>query len=974
MMLNRKIGLRAGIVGLTVIVSLLSSCPNPIVSFDEGIVNKAKDEIPPVIEITTPEEGSSYSSTVVVTGSVTDVLADGATRGTIILMEYSVLGTSLIGSTSDGSIALGTDSSFSFQFSTTQLSGSLTVRISAMDTGNNTSTFDLLLKDEGAIPGFSIDPQNEKVVLSWEDIPLASSYTVYELENGRVYADVNSPFEIEDLTNGRLYTYQLKAETTDGAMNFSDAVSVIPLTDKELIPTVMGVYGGISLEWIDFDGVERYEIYRSDSLGGSYSLAGISSNNRFIDSTVASGEGYFYKIVPAGVISETSEPVSGISSPFSGAAEEWLDTILLEGAFDVMVDGSYLYVLNDAPDSSDPEVGDGLYVYDISDSQSPVLLNYLDVPAEAGLSDWGLSSVYHPHSILDGTSLFIYRWSYNDDTKLVRVDITDPSNPSVDGDFPDFQENLDFNPLGTGIYNGKLYVLARRGNENYYLHEVDTNGIEETVSMDLGTVYHKSLSVSGQYAAVINYHEASSSGTVQDTIDVYDLSTFSSVSTPMFSINQDSPYSILLEGQDLYAVNPEADLFTFELDFSEGTGTLMGTVVSGEADSIAPKIVEMDSEELFVSCNSGVWRYNVGSSSGPLLIQKFFEGMGSSDFAQSGFTGYAMMGANGMRLVSTAMPDVSSSSAFETFSSDPTYALKVQGEFICSVETTDHSDFFFHVRRMEGSNIQTAGSYFLGAFSSPVYSRVSSEIEIHGKRAYVTVKDINGDGGLFIFEIFENDDPTLNSFTAGEYIDIDISNGFAYLLVDAGSFDVMDIRSPAAPKVEGTINYTGYKEVIRANKEWVYTGQLYYNNEGLQAYDISTPSQPEAGDYLNYGSIYYMDLVGDYIFANATHDSSPHVAVFENQSGTLGLLGDIDLSSYMSSASSLVYENGYVYLTSYSSTDLELIIIDANDAEDLRVIEYMIKEDNPGKCGGVSNSWLYLYDINGGLSRISLNE
>lgn len=311
----------------------------------------------------------------------------------------------------------------------------------------------------------------------------------------------------------------------------------------------------------------------------------------------------------------------------------------------------------------------------------------------------------------------------------------------------------------------------------------------------------------------------------------------------------------------------------------------------------------------------------------------------------------------------------------EPISANSIYALEVQGEFICSVETPDHSEFSFHVRRIDGSEILNLGSYSLGTFSSPVYSRAEFHLEFHGRRTYVTAKDISGNGGLYVFEISENNDPSCDSFTEGSYVDIDLSNGFAYLLIDNGSFDVMDIRSPADPEVKGSISYTGYKQVIRANKEWVYTGQLYYNSPGLQAYDISSPSQPVVGDYLSYGSsVSYMDLVGDYIFANATKDGSPYIAVFQNQNGTLNLLGDLDLSPYLTSATSLVYENGYVYLTSYSGSDLELLVVDAGTPEDLRVIDFMVKEDFSSRCGGVSNGRLYLYDLDEGLNRISLDE
>ena len=202
---------------------VMLSCPNPL---DEAMLLHVKDAIGPVITVLSPAEGSSYAATVVVTGRVRDDSTASGDPGAVESMLYEVLGTAL-----SGDIAVSPDGQFSFQFSTTNLSGTVVVRITAKDWNGNPVTASLTLVDQGAIPSFSALPDNGKVRLQWDAVPLADHYTIYyektnaipnELYSPRIENAV-SPFVLSNLINGNMHVFLLRAHSSSGGDNWSEA-------------------------------------------------------------------------------------------------------------------------------------------------------------------------------------------------------------------------------------------------------------------------------------------------------------------------------------------------------------------------------------------------------------------------------------------------------------------------------------------------------------------------------------------------------------------------------------------------------------------------------------------------------------------------------------------------------------------------------------------------------------------------------
>jgi len=218
------------------------SCAPPI---EEATLKHAKDSIPPVITLSSPADGSPYSSAVEVSGTVIDHSTESGDAGEVRGLSYEVLSTSI-----KGSAAVGSGGAFLFHFSTPNLSGTIYLKITAVDWNGNIGEKTVSLINAGnGIPSFAVVPGNGEVTLSWNPVPLTSRYTLYYTTNGTYpsegYYDhkiesVTSPYTITGLTNGNAHVFLLKAvpSVPEVADNWSEPLKTIPLSGQTLAPTL----------------------------------------------------------------------------------------------------------------------------------------------------------------------------------------------------------------------------------------------------------------------------------------------------------------------------------------------------------------------------------------------------------------------------------------------------------------------------------------------------------------------------------------------------------------------------------------------------------------------------------------------------------------------------------------------------------------------------------------------------------------
>ena len=112
---------------------------------------------------------------------------------------------------------------------------------------------------------------DKTVILSWEAVPNADSYTIYKYENGK-YTKITSTEKtscsVTDLVNGTEYKFLVRAFNESGGSKFTtaDIVAAIPMA-KPAKPVVKATVsdGAVTLKWDPVPTAASYAIYRYEN-------------------------------------------------------------------------------------------------------------------------------------------------------------------------------------------------------------------------------------------------------------------------------------------------------------------------------------------------------------------------------------------------------------------------------------------------------------------------------------------------------------------------------------------------------------------------------------------------------------------------------------------------------------------------------------------------------------------------------------
>lgn len=281
-----------------VVVAVLTGCMPPL---SDSATQQALDTTPPTLTISSPSDGTSYPSVVMVQGNVNDVTNAGEI-GEVRRVEYRFSPDIL----PPGEATLDGDT-FSFSFSTKDFSGNISVELTAYDWNGNTTSTSFVLVDGNPIPSFTVEPTDGGFVASWETVPLTDSYDILYAAGGLVptegqpwtttVADVRSGDTVDGLTPGSLYSVSLRANSSV-ENSISTAEPVIPQSDYTFTPSIVGS-GTKTISWPSAIGWDLYEVQRANAPDGPFvSISGQISGNRFTDTSGGSGL-YYYRVRPS---------------------------------------------------------------------------------------------------------------------------------------------------------------------------------------------------------------------------------------------------------------------------------------------------------------------------------------------------------------------------------------------------------------------------------------------------------------------------------------------------------------------------------------------------------------------------------------------------------------------------------------------------------------------------------------------------
>jgi len=601
------------IILLFLLLSLvfMQSCFDPIIT--EGEMLQISDISAPVISLISPVDGSYYSGMILVKGKVSDKANDKGDTGSISLLNYEIKDS--FGNILNGNITCDKSGNFSSSLSLEGVKGNITFTLTAFDWNNNKCIKTVTLNRGN----FIATPDNQKVILSWNDIPHAESYNlIYANEwngssqlNGVEIENVVSPFSFnkyilkpgERIENGRRYYFQLKGIFKEGISNFSGVVSAIPISPFSLYPCVKGEYKKIIIEWYPVSGEDRYIIEKATSKHGFYNtIPGEIKGNRYEDEDVEIGQKYYYKVLPASQPQIASFSASGECSPFPpfGSLVEKCNTF---AAKDIFITDEYAYVADNE---------EGLKIIDISNPEHLFIKGECDTPGKAsgiyvegdyayvaddndGLVIIGVDTPSNPHIIesvdTDGFAYDVcikgdYAYIADDNDGLVIISIDPPSNSQIVSSF-------DTTGSANGIDINDQYVYLADGDNGLVIVDI-TDPYSPDLAGHINTQNANDVKVQGNYAYIADDVSGLRIINITDpkSLQEVEKSPLDTNAAKKVAISDNGIYAYLADDTDglkiINIFNPENPvLVTSYKDAANSDTKSLGVAVNGEFAFIA---------------------------------------------------------------------------------------------------------------------------------------------------------------------------------------------------------------------------------------------------------------------------------------------------------------------------------------------------------------------------------------------------
>lgn len=276
----------------------------------------------PHIRITEPADYSSYATVVRVSGSITDA-AGAESCGEVSACSYRIPGTAVA-----GDLEIDETGAFSFEFVTRNpdgsavIDGSASIEVTAVDYNDNENmeSITIVKSATGDFSSVTVTPANKQVTIEWEPVLHAESYSIFESKYGRTRTDVVSPYVWDELENGEIYRFQIKAEIPAdlGEDVYSSNIERMPLSARSFAPWIREIgYRSITVEWWDNPNVTEYTVERSSSLDGPWEVRRNLATSVFTDTEVEYGTEYHSGVIPVRFPEICSASTGGVPARFT---------------------------------------------------------------------------------------------------------------------------------------------------------------------------------------------------------------------------------------------------------------------------------------------------------------------------------------------------------------------------------------------------------------------------------------------------------------------------------------------------------------------------------------------------------------------------------------------------------------------------------------------------------------------------------
>jgi hypothetical protein len=878
---------------LAVLLLLLTACPPPM---SQDVLDYAKDEVAPLITISSPVENSSYGRTILIQGSVSDQVSSAGGSGEVDTLSYEILAR-----TAPQTAALGSDGSFLITIET-DLTENIVVELKATDWNGNVGSARLPLTYEGNdIPSFQAVSGNRRVTLSWDPVPGVTGYTLYfepsalapTTASPGTVDNVTSPYELSNLKNGSLYSFLLRGHGSGGSDNYSEVKRSVPVSDFDLFPQVTSYFNQIRVDWRPYDGNLLYEVMRSTSPEGPFqSVSGPLADSSYTDTSAIQQTAYYYAVKVAAYSDTVSQVAEGIVDPFPTYLDAEISNYTsVSGPNATAVKGSTLYIAdwggglrvasiaepstpvpittirpdNSFSSANDVTVsGDYLYlshmgylsVFDISSPASPVLLDTVQVTGSqaegiAVLDNWAFVACFNQgFAVVD----------ISDKTDLQKVYQYDTgSNPDSLGqayttaavDRSGTKILLVANNWNTVVYTvtgtAASPALTRRSNSMSGAHDVKVLG--NTAYLTAGW-YLEAWNITTLTSPVRTDFLQPDVSEPVEALDVAGGRAYATIRDTGFSIvDVSDPADISLVRT--YTTPGEAQGITVSGGYAYvADGSDYGVVIYGVANPTSPLLADsytLDGPEnlavhrdhLFITEQRTDWALRVLDAADPYNLAPATDTGDSYDYTPLNLKlvgDYAVFAAERSGVMIYDAADLDDVHVI------PPWYVNLPGGNAVGIDVLGNYAFITTAQSQLNvvdlswpNNLNKVGS------ATTQGNTGYQAVDVAVTRDYAFVA--NSEAGLRIVDISDPKWPVALSnygFTPGKAVAVALSGGYAFVADETNGLYVFDIFNPASLTRYGPFGGAGAMDVaVRGNFAYLANGA-----GGVQMMDITSPSSP----------------------------------------------------------------------------------------------------------------------------------
>jgi len=875
------------IVGLPAIFT--TSCPTP---FRDGEISLLRDTQSPEITITTPIQGSTFESTVTISGTVHDRDDSGAVRAGASTDYIATCSWDILDSDpTETPVEVAADGSFSFTFPSAELTGQITVVVSAEDVNGNTASTSLVLAADEDGPFVAItspEDYGEYATL----LTLAGTVT-----NG---IDDTTTTEVDPAVSYRIPGTALIGTTTidAGTGAFATALDVasldgtrtIEVTATDLngnettavVTIVKPADGGdisgftvtpgnkqVTIEWDEVPGAEEYTLYESN-----YAQTVIDATSPYIWEGLENGEVYQFQlqaIVPEEMGADAWSNEAEVIPLSDRTLAPWIEEI---GSRSITV------VWNSEPN-----------------------ISRYTLEKRKGTEPWTVAVITSQNRYvdtrLDPESVYQYRVYPNSQDDVISQ--TAASRPGAFG--PGISGNYATLGSANDVVLSGDYLYVADGNAGLSIFDISEPDAPVRIATRAVAGTARSVAVSGGYAyiadgephlAIIDVSTPSSPGVPSyvslsdDSYDVdidetyvyvaigesglaiIDISIPGNPGTPMYrqTDDGDDPFQqsigVIVLGNYAYVMKGDVGIAAVDVS-NPAAGTYFSTGEAGDAQDMVvvgeyAYVAGGDQEILAV--------FDMTDPSEPTPITTFDLGLPAEGISVDGDELYVSSGSSGFSVV-----DISNRvdpRIVQTISTEGRAGRMVQADRgvyladgpggLTTIDVANADDYgsdIFISGSSDGRRVVTDGYYAYVAdggsglrifdITEPTVAyRVHTEsagfcsgVAASGNYVYFTAGP-----DLAIMDVTDPANPgtPVLATTAGNPVDVVVAGSHAYVADSVAGLTIIDISDPTQPGAPYSVSISaGAASAIAIADNYAF---LTDDQDGLTAIDISDPTDP----------------------------------------------------------------------------------------------------------------------------------